>query len=123
MGYTKEKPIDQHLGNSRHFWGHPTEELGLKELLLDQQKKTPNAVLVETILTKLKRRTVEHKVDFKKVIQEHQKDCLINHIHFAFILSDMLNLTSDEIQNLIFFLDDENKGEIVVSDLFTCMAS
>lgn len=33
IGYTKEKPTDQHLGNGRHFWGHPTEEKGLRELL------------------------------------------------------------------------------------------
>jgi len=43
------------MGSSRHFWGHSREESILKDLLRPENKKIPNFVLIETIISKIKK--------------------------------------------------------------------
>ena len=62
----------------------------------------------------MKKRTKEHEVDLQKVFGEHDAGNLgkVNLIEFSFVLSDSLHMTEEEIENLILFLDYDNKKEI-----------
>jgi Ca2+-binding EF-hand superfamily protein len=54
---------------------------------------------------------------------EHATNGYVNHIHFAFVMSDAVYLSQEEIDSLVTFIDDEKSGMIAVSDLFTYMQS
>lgn len=62
----------------------------------------------------MKKRTKEHGVDLNKVFEEHDPNNLgkVNLIEFSFVLADSLHMLEEEIENLIIFLDYDNKKEI-----------
>lgn len=113
------------MGNSRHFWGHSKEESILRDLLRTQNKKIPNFVLIEPILSKIKKRSQDKGTDLKTVLAAHDKTSNgeINHINFSFVLTDITEITTEEIEMLIFFLDDEQKGNIIIEEFLTYLRS
>lgn len=94
-------------------------------MLSTPQNKLPNAVLIGSIVSKIKHRMVEHGVDLKKILNEHDNEGKgwVNHIHFAFVMSETLYLGLDEIESLQRFLDDEGTGMLSIADLFGYMQS
>lgn len=106
-GYTKEKPNDSQTGNGRHFFGHSVEGKKMPTLNAEAQKSLPTGVMIEAIISKVRIRLQNSKLDLEALFEEHdtEKSGFVNPIVFNYILQEQLNLVDEEIESLTRFME------------------
>lgn len=63
-------------------------------------------------------------VDIGAILKSHDKkgNGVVTSIQFSYILSEILDLSDDELSKVIKFLDPNNKGQISISNYLKLLA-
>ncbi|KAM3138925.1 hypothetical protein pb186bvf_008938 [Paramecium bursaria] len=103
-GFTKEKPNDSQMGSGRHFFGHPKDS---KQRPIMIKQKKPSAVLIETIISKIRIKIQEDHIKLSEIFSNHddEKNGSVTEIVFCFILQDKLGLIDEDIEAIMLFID------------------
>lgn len=121
-GFTSKRPEPEYLGNSKHFFARPKENLfntnqafdNLQNMFNEQQAeviKKKTMWEIENNLVVVKKLAREKNINIDALLRSHDPQNLgiMSHAKFIYLLSDKLGVSQDRINCFMILLDPHNK--------------
>lgn len=133
-GFSQKKPEPDFLGNGRHFFARPKENLfssnqafdNLQQLFSDQQSEVirrKTMYEIENNLVLVKKLAREKNINVENLLKSHDKSDLgmMSKPKFIYLLNEKLGVSVDKINCFMMLLDPYQKGLINYRDFLQMM--
>lgn len=133
-GFTQKRPDAEYVGNGRHFFARPKENLfssnqafdNLQQLFSDQQSEVirrKTMYEIENNLVLVKKLAREKNVNVENLLKSHDKNDLgmMSKPKFTYLLNEKLGVSVDKINCFMMLLDPYHKGLINYRDFLQMM--
>lgn len=119
----------KYAGNQRHFFSKPRSDV--IELMHNknisgnsqQDGKSSMAIYMQVQMSKLSKVIQEKGISLEEIFQkhDHQSNGLINLIQFKYVMTEMLELSIQEVETLIKFFDPKQTNAIKYTDVLSML--
>jgi hypothetical protein len=133
-GFSQKKPEPDFLGNGRHFFARPKENLfssnqafdNLQQLFSDQQSEVirrKTMYEIENNLVLVKKLAREKNINVENLLKSHDKSDLgmMSKPKFIYLLNEKLGVSVDKVNCFMMLLDPYQKGLINYRDFLQMM--